>query len=161
MKKKSRILVALLSLMMFTFCLCGIASATVSAETSLPPIKSISTESESIVVNTINTQNSLFKQWTCGITDNHNGTVTISGSTTATITVEYLDVKVYLQRLNGSTWVDVTSRTYSDTSSSRVSNYSSVAVTTGYYYRTRSVHTIRNSGQSQSETSVSQAILVN
>src|SRR5665647_1643214 len=101
MKVRSHFFLSLLSLMMFTFCLSGIASAAVSAETPLPPIETISTESESIVVNSINTQNSLIKQWTCGITDNHNGTVTISGSTTATIAVEYLDAKVYLQRLNG------------------------------------------------------------
>jgi hypothetical protein len=161
MNRRSRILAALLSLVLFVFCLTGFASAEVLPQTSPPALETISTESESIIVN-INPSatSSLIQQWTCGIIDNNDGTVTITGSTNTTKVVDYLDAKVYLQRFNGSTWVDIASRTYSKTSSSYVNDYSSISVAAGYYYRTRSIHTAKYSGTTESETSVSNAIFV-
>jgi hypothetical protein len=164
MKTRLRILGALLSLIMvFVISLSTIASAAESAISS-PPTGTVSAQSESIVVNvhpaTSTTGTSLIKTWTCGISDNHNSTVTIMGSTTAYNSINYLDATVYLQRWNGSQWVDVTSRTYSRTSSSTVSGSSYVSVTKGYYYRTRCIHTAINSSYKETQSSVSSSILV-
>lgn len=162
MKTRLRILGTLLSLIMvFVISLSTIATAAESAISS-PPTGTVSAQSESIVVNVhpSTTGTSLIKIWTCGISDNHNSTVTIIGSTTAYNSINYLDATVYLQRWNGSQWVDITSRTYSRTSSSTVSGSSFVSVTKGYYYRTRCVHTAINSSYNETQSSVSSSILV-
>ncbi|MEA1961578.1 MAG: hypothetical protein U9N81_09970 [Bacillota bacterium] len=163
MKKRSRNLVALCSLI-FMVCFTGIASAAEAPAISPPTIGTVSCQSESIVVtvqpDTSTTGESLIKKWTCGIVDNHNGTVTIMASTNAYTSVDYLSAKVYLQHWSGSKWVDVASRTYSNTNSSMVNGSAYISVNTGDYYRTRCVHTVRNAGGAETQSSVSDSILV-
>lgn len=164
MQKRFGILVALFSLS-FLFCLSGIAMAEENP-ISPPSQEIVSKQSHSsIVVETradiLESEVSLIKQWSCGIEDQLDGTVTILGYTNTYNTVQYLDVKVYLQRWNGSNWVDLTSRTYSDSNNLYVSGSTYITVQPGYYYRTRSVHTAQNSGNYDTQTAVCNAIYVN
>ncbi|PKM76120.1 MAG: hypothetical protein CVU90_14030 [Firmicutes bacterium HGW-Firmicutes-15] len=164
MKKRTQILVALLSLMMFLVCLPGVGAA--ATLTPPPPTEGkVSSNLHSSIVVNIHTDTStqgvsLIKQWVCGIADNSNGIVTITGETTTYGTVEYLDAKIYLQRWNGSSWVDVTSRTYSASSNFYTRGSSNISVTSGSYYRTRGIHNAHNAGNYDAQSSVSDAILV-
>lgn len=164
MKKRAQILVALLSLMIFLVCLPGVGAA--AQLTPSPPTEGkVSIDPHSSIVVNIHTDTStqgisLIKQWTCGIADNANGTVTIMGDTTTYGTVEYLDATIYLQRWNGISWVDVTSRTYSANSYFYTRGSAIISVTRGNYYRTRGIHNAHNAGNYDSQSSVSNAILV-
>ncbi len=164
MKKRSQILVALLSFMLFLMSLPGICAA---ATTVPPPPKEINLSSNPHASITVNTHSdtsiegiSLISEWICGIVDNSDRTVTIMGETSTFGTVEYLDAQVYLQRWNGSSWVDVTSRTYSDSYTVNVSGSSYISVAGGYYYRTRSVHNAHNAGNYDAQSSVSDALWI-
>ncbi len=165
MKKNLRIVLTLLSLSVFLFCLSGLASAKESLEPlPLPEGEVVVDSHSSIVVKTRSDieekGTSLIRQWSCGIQDNLNGTVAILGDTNTSQSVQYLDAKVYLQRWDGSEWVDVCSRTYSTSNNFYVSGSSNISGSSGDHYRTRSVHTARNAGSNDVQTSVSSAVLV-
>ena len=120
MKKSACVLVSLMSLLVFMICLPGVAAAEGQAgspgtvEGVVCP--DLQNRVEINLQETSGAGSSLIKQWSCTIADNSNGTVVIYGETICYGTVDYLDVEVYLQRWNGSNWIDVTSRTYSDSS---------------------------------------------
>lgn len=160
MKKRVRIFVSLMSLLIFMTYLPGTAVAGEqmgTAATACPDLQN------GIVVNleeTSGVSTSLIKQWNCAIIDKSNGTVVISGETITYRTVDYLDVKVYLQRWNGSKWVDVTNRTYSDNKTSYVSGSDLFNVSKGNSYRCRAVHTAKSGSTNQTATSVSNAIAI-
>lgn len=160
MKKRVRVLVSLMSLLIFMACLPGVVAANEqnnSAEIACPDLQN------GIVVNleeASGVSTSLIKQWNCAIIDNSNGVVAISGETITYGTVDYLDVKVYLQHWNGSGWVDVTSRIYSDNNTSYVSGSAQFNVTRGDSYRCRAVHTAKSGSATQTTTSVSSAIVI-
>lgn len=164
MKKKARILAALMSLMVFLVCQTGVASA---QEVVSPPPDVQSAVSpgvnNGIEVNMqdITLQSSsLIKQWNCFINNNFDGTVNISGQTYTYNNVDYLDVRVYLQRWNGSTWVDVTSRFYSNSASDYVSGSDQISITSGNYYRCRAAHNAQSGSNSNNTASTSSSIYV-
>jgi len=162
MKKSVRIVVALMSLLVFMLCLSGVAAAE-EATDSLVTVESGPNLQNGIDINLqeiSSVSSSLIKQWNCTIADNSNGTVTICGETNSYGTVDYLDVEVFLQRWNGSNWVDVTSRVYSDRSYFYVRGSSSITVYGGYSYRCRAVHHVQNAGSNSTQTSVSNALFV-
>jgi len=163
MKKRARILVSLMSLLVFMVCLSGFADA---EDQVYPPaaVEGVCPNPQNgIDINlqkTSGASSSLIKQWSCTIADNSNGTVTIYGETTSYGTVNYLDAEVFLQRWNGSSWVDVTSRTYSNNSYFYVRGSSIITVAKGYSYRCRAVHHAQNAGNNSTQTSVSSALFV-
>lgn len=164
MRKRARILVSLMSLLVFMVCLPGVAAAEDQVYPPATVEETVCTDLQNgIEINlqeTFGANSSLIKQWNCTIADNSNGTVTIYGETTSYGTVNYLDVEVFLQRWNGSSWVDVTSRTYSNNSYFYVRGSSSITVTRGYSYRCRAVHHVQNAGSTSTQTSVSNALFV-
>lgn len=149
---------------MFLTCLPGISAAATAAPPPPNQVKLSSNPHASIVVNSHSDNSldriSLISDWSCGVVDNLNRTVTIMGETTTFGTVEYLDAKVYLQRWNGSNWVDVTSRTYNSSYNFYVSGSSYISVTGGYYYRTRSVHSAHDAGNYDGQSAFSDAIWI-
>jgi hypothetical protein len=164
MKKKVRILVSMMSLVVFMACLPGFA---VAEEQNCPSATVEGTvysdRQNGVEINlqdTIDVSSSLIKQWNCAIIDNSNGNVAICGETITYGTVDYLDVKVYLQRWDGSDWVDLNNRTYRDSSSSYVSGSDLFTVSRGYSYRCRAIHTARTAGSSNTNNSFSNAITV-
>lgn len=160
MKKRVRVLVSLMSLLIFMACLPGVVVAGEQMGTAATVCPNLQ---KGVVINlekTSGVSSSLIKQWNCAIIDNSNRVVAISGETITYGTVDYLDVKVYLQRWNGSKWVDVTSRTYSDNNTSYVSGSAQFNVTRGDSYRCRAVHTAKSGSTNQTTTSVSNAIAI-
>lgn len=71
------------------------------------------------------------------ITDNGNNSVNIYGAVMGAVVCDKLQLSLTLQRLEGSTWVTVT--TYSDTAYDKASLSKSYnrSVTSGYYYRVK------------------------
>ena len=160
MKKRVRVLVSLMSLLIFMACLPGVSAA---GEQISPAATACPDPQKGVVVNlqeASGVSSSLIKQWNCAIIDNSNGVVAISGETITYGTVDYLDVTVYLQHWNGAGWVDVTSRMYSDNNTSYVSGSAQFNVTRGDSYRCRAVHTAKSGSSSQTTTSVTNAITI-
>lgn len=165
MKKGTCVLVSLMSFLVFMTCLPGVAAAEEQIGSSATIEGMICPDLQNgIEINLQESSaemSSLIKQWNCTIIDNSNGNVAIAGETITYGTVDYLDVQVYLQRWNGSDWVDVTSRRYSNSASSYVTGSAKISVTRGYYYRCKGIHNARNVGSSNyTKNSVSGAILV-
>lgn len=75
------------------------------------------------------------------ISDQGNGTVYISGSTSCYRTAEELRADVYLQRLVGNDWETVTYQHHSEYNTYYAHNGFYIAVARGYYYRTLTNHT--------------------
>jgi hypothetical protein len=154
-------------LLSLTLCFLIGAVGAVSAETSAPPPpgdRAPDSARQSIDVHTHTDRSTagadLIKLWSCGIEDNGDGSVYIMGETRTWANVAYLDATIYLQRWNGSAWVDVTSRPYVKSNSSSVSGSSKISVTRGFYYRARGVHTAWDGESYSSQTSLTQALLI-
>lgn len=164
MKKRVGVLVSLMLLLVLTLCLPGISAA----EQPLNPPQTVEGAvgldlKNGVDVNLQNNtaESSLIKEWDCTIIDNSNGNVGILGKTLTYSNVDYLDVQVFLQRWNGSNWVDVTSRTYSINTNSYVSGSAIISATRGATYRCRAVHTARKADSSNdTRTSVTSAIVL-
>lgn len=75
------------------------------------------------------------------------GSVNISASTTATMTVNTIGVKIYLQKWDGTNWnADGTPYTGSNSNASSYTANVSKTTVAGYYYRIRTVHYVTHSG---------------
>ena len=165
MKKSARILVSLMSLLVFMSCLPCVAAADKQMD---PPPMAEGTAyldmQNGIEINlheTAGTSSSLIKQWNCAIGENSNRKVSISGETITYEAVDYLDVEVFLQCWNGSDWVNVTSRIYKNRDSFYVSGSDFITVSKGYSYRCKAIHTARTAGSNDHiKTSVSNAIMI-
>lgn len=101
------------------------------------------------------------QDWGCAINSSGNGYITISGFTNAYQPVDYIAVTLYLQRWDGSNWVDLGSWSFSNYLASSVNGAKGLQVTKGYYYRTRAVHSATESGNTESAQSYSGYIYVN
>lgn len=87
--------------------------------------------------------------------------VTVSGSTTAYMTVDKVRVTLYLQRLENGSWEHVTTlgpkTAYNDY---YVSNSNTYSVKGGYYYRVYGGHTAIKGGSPESLTSFTNGVWV-
>ncbi|MCR6545276.1 DUF6147 family protein [Dehalobacterium formicoaceticum] len=86
--------------------------------------------------------------------------VVVNGITTALFSVDELSVRPYLQRWTGSSWVDVTSRTFKQNNTSQVEGMYSYSVSRGYYYRVKCHHSASDNGIDESIYSYSNNILI-
>ena len=75
------------------------------------------------------------------ISDEGNGIIYISGSTSCHRTADELRADVYLQRLVGNGWETVTYQYYSEYNTYYAHNGFYIAVAPGYFYRTVTNHT--------------------
>ena len=104
---------------------------------------------------------SFFYNWGCQIINNNNGTVNISGFSEATNSFSLIQVTVYLQKWNGSAWVDIANASNSANNNYYISIAKDVSIVRGYNYRVRATHYISNSGTNESKSSTSSYITVN
>lgn len=117
------------------FCLLAVGCFNGSAFAAPPPAEN-GKEDKAVIKSTL-----YLAGWDCTIAESQSNTVTITGFSEATQKVDKIWTKIYLQRWNGSQWVDVSSGYYQEKqNSSYVSASRSYNVTAGYYYRTRSEH---------------------
>lgn len=90
---------------------------------------------------------------TCKATVGSNGTVTLSGSTLASQAVDRITVVITLQYWNGSRWVSLQSRGLNAYNTWTVSEFWSVIVSPGYWYRALCEHSLYENGVSEYGTS--------
>lgn len=84
--------------------------------------------------------NLMISEWGSGIQDSGNRQLIVSGYTRTHLTVSYVTVNVYLQRWNGTSWVDVRTWPFAVNNGSYVSGYGSIVVDNSGYYRARAIH---------------------
>lgn len=87
------------------------------------------------------------------------GNVSIYGYTQTYTTVSSIKVTVYLQKWTGSTWVDLVGTSNSASYASYISASKTFAVSPGYYYRTKAIHTA-TSGYTETITDYSSYIYI-
>lgn len=155
-------------LIIFVFCL-SISAAFAAASVPTEGVKS----SNPLVGSSIETENSLnatsmqilsaslFTSWFCQITNKGDGTVNITGNSEAVSSVQNISVTIFLQKWDGTQWVDLTSVTNSGSNTFYISALKNVAVTRGYDYRARATHFINNAGTIENKSSTSTYIRVN
>lgn len=101
------------------------------------------------------------QDWGCDINYVGDGYLNITGFTQAYQTVDYIMVRLYIQRWNGSSWVDLASWPFEKYSDSYVAGAKGLQVTKGYYYRTRATHGLTENGYNESASSYSGYIYAN
>ncbi|MCI7182120.1 MAG: DUF6147 family protein [Schaedlerella sp.] len=77
----------------------------------------------------------------CGISNQGNGRLYASGSTSANYTVNYVGVTVHIERLVNGSWTSYYSWSNSATNTYYCSTSKTLKVETGYYYRVCATHT--------------------
>lgn len=103
--------------------------------------------------------NALISMWGTSIQSVSYRTVIVSAYTRAITPVKYLNVWLYLQKWDGSTWLDVASWLFEQRNSGYVEGYVRVELGNPGYYRTRAVHYADDGFQTEVVTSVSASIL--
>lgn len=103
----------------------------------------------------------LISDYGCGVTNGGNRTVILSGRTSSIGygVIDYLRVTVYLQRWSGSSWVNVTSRTYTGYNTDLVDDFDSISVTAGQY-RAIATHDAQDGTLTDSRSSSSGSITI-
>ena len=95
------------------------------------------------------------------ISDNGDGTVDLFGTTTAKTIIDEVGVKLFLQKWDGSSWVDIkTSDTFKEYNHYLAEGVYACSVEPGYYYQAKGVHTASNDGVPEQEESFSQYKLI-
>ena len=98
---------------------------------------------------------------TAYITIAGTGSVTISGTTSAYQNVDQIKVTLYLQRLEGGSWVTIaTLGPKTKYNTNYVSNSKTYSVTRGYYYRVTGGHTAIEGSTAESLVSSTDGIKV-
>jgi len=102
-------------------------------------------------------------QWladgTCSITSNMDGTIKISGETTAYSNVDVISLTLYLQKKVGGNWVSQGSWIFEDYGTNIITGNKVLAVTSGDY-RVYALHRVTESGIKESGSSTSTAVSV-
>jgi len=96
----------------------------------------------------------------CKIVNNGDGTINISGSTSAYYAVEKIGLKLSLQYLSGGKWCASKSYSYAKYNASSVSGGQLLSVSGGYYYRVVGQHSSLNGSVSESGQSYSESIYI-
>ena len=137
-----------------------------SGETKRPPKPTEGIESSdpnygsSKDVQTISPEISgLLTDWQCSIMNN-GADLYLDGSSTATDIIDQLTLTLYLQRWDGSQWVDVNSWVFNKYVAKSVYDGTYANYTRGNYYRARAVHYAKNGSQTDTKNSTSSYIYV-
>lgn len=86
--------------------------------------------------------------------------VRLSGYTIAQTTMDYVAVRVYLQKWDGSNWVTVVSYPFENYSTDEVEGAYYYPVQRGYYYRAKGLHLARKGSVSEETVSYSASIRI-
>ncbi len=114
----------------------------------------------SIDTNTIESiQSDLFYNYYCSI-DNTGTDLYLEGSTVSNYLSDQVKLTLYLQKWNGSQWVDVQSWSFTKYNAKSVTDGANANYQHGNYYRTRAVHYIKYVSQTETQNSTSSYIYV-
>ncbi|HEY5583440.1 MAG TPA: hypothetical protein VIK78_03000 [Ruminiclostridium sp.] len=102
----------------------------------------------------------LLTDWGCTIQNTSGTNLGLNGSSTANTIADLMGLTIYLQKWNGSLWVDINNWTFNDSSTVSINKGVSTTCQSGYYYRTRGVHTAMKGSQTETQNSTSAYIYV-
>lgn len=94
------------------------------------------------------------------VSDNGDGSVNAYGAVHAAVTCDTLELTILVQRYNGKSWADVTSRAYSASNAGILSRSFDVSVTKGYYYRVKAACVAKDGGAIESQMPVTNGVWV-
>ena len=100
------------------------------------------------------------QDWSCSLIPSGDGKINLTGYTRAYQDVDYIMVKLYLQRWNGSSWVDLEGWTFEEDNASKVEGLKGLEVLKGYYYRVRAEHSLTHNGTTEPAKSFSDSYYV-
>ena len=72
------------------------------------------------------------QDWSCSLIPSGGGKINLTGYTRAYQDVDYIMVKLYLQRWNGSSWVDLEGWTFEEYNASKAEGLKGLEVLKGY-----------------------------
>lgn len=101
----------------------------------------------------------LFTDWYCGIY-NSGTNLYLSASSTTVQSVEEMKITLYLQKWNGSAWVDINSWTFYGYNTEMLMKDMSSNYQPGNYYRARAEHYAKDGIESDTQYSTSSYIYV-
>jgi hypothetical protein len=104
--------------------------------------------------------NSLFFSYYCSI-DNTGSDLYVEGSTVSLYLSDQVQFTLYLQKWDGSQWVDIKSWTFSKSNAKSITDGERTDYEHGNYYRARAVHYIKYGTQSETQNSTSPYIVIN
>lgn len=96
----------------------------------------------------------------CSIEPGSAEAVILKGYTISYSAVDYVGLRLYLQKWDGSSWVDQSSWLFDQPNSNRVDGYKTVYVQGGAYYRSRAYHYVKEGSVTEPKDTVSQYIYV-
>jgi len=100
------------------------------------------------------------QDWSCSLIPSGGGKINLTGYTRAYQNVDYIMVKLYLQRWNGSSWVDLGGWTFEEYNASKVEGLKGLEVLKGYYYRVRAEHKLIHDGTTEPAKSFSDSYYI-
>lgn len=100
----------------------------------------------------------LISAWGCSIQKLNSENVYVSGHTNSYSTADTVKLTLNLQRWNGSSWVNVISRSYTDYNIKMVSGGFAYTVASYNTYRVYSTHTVEENGQVEIKSATSKGI---
>ena len=101
----------------------------------------------------------LITDWKCSIS-NSGADLYLDGATTATDIIDQLTVTLYLQRWDGSQWVDVNNWVFNKYDAKSLYDGTFANYTHGNYYRARAVHFAKDNSQTDTQSSTSSYIYI-
>lgn len=120
----------------------------------------LTTEKSSEVTWINNTRGNILNRVTGKITDNGNGSVNIYGAVYGSVTCDKLGLDMTLQKLVNGTWKNVTTLSDSINSKSYLIKSYNITVAKGYYYRLKVVGVATKNGSTESQTPVTNGVLI-
>lgn len=108
---------------------------------------------------TVTQSDSLFYNYYCSIT-NTGTDLYLQGTTISNYLSDQVSLTLYLQKWDGSQWIDVKSWPFSKYNVKSVTDGSNTSYQNGNYYRTRAVHYIKYGSRSETQNSTSPYIYI-
>ncbi len=95
------------------------------------------------------------KECNSSLIDNGNGVLYATTSTTTLTTVSSINMDMYIERWNGSTWVTAGSWTQTGSNTSKVTSNKVIEAVKGQKYRVRTIHTVSKDGFTEFQQTLS------
>lgn len=109
----------------------------------------------------VQTDDYLIDVWHSQIRDVGDGNVELYGYTQCGRACDEVSVKLVLQQLSGSSWIDIKSYTFVDYQSDYAYGAKTVQVSRGSYYRVKSYHYAEDGSLTDEATATTDRIIVN
>lgn len=160
MKIKKIFIICLSTILMLTLCLTVYAKEAPSEMGESVDGSTLLKKEYSEVVSNNVLRGNILNRGIARVTDNGNGVVNAYGSVIAAVICDKLQLTLVLQRYNGNSWVDVATKSYSDTNLGVLSRSFNTTVSKGYYYRVKAACVATDGGTVESQMPITDGIWI-